>query len=128
MLNYGLSCSRSQRVDDLIQNLKFIIQNLSSTQLPAPMAKTGFAGLALALSLLAGPAIPARGQAPVPPAPVRADSTGVRPSAPAARWYRSGVFRTVAAPALLIGYGVAAVGERGFPVSSQDVYRARQRH
>ncbi len=90
------------------------------------MVKTGFVGLLLALRLLAGPAIPANGQAPVNPAPVTADSTRARPSAPDSRWYRTQGFRTVAAPALLIGYGVTAVGERGFPVSSQDVYRARQ--
>jgi membrane-associated phospholipid phosphatase len=90
------------------------------------MVKTGFAGLSLALSLLAGPAIPSIAQAPVSPAPVTSDSTGVRPSAPNSRWYRTGSFRTVAAPALLIGYGVSATGERGFPVSSRDVYRARQ--
>ncbi|MBD0256390.1 MAG: phosphatase PAP2 family protein [Cytophagales bacterium] len=82
--------------------------------------------MSLALSLLAGPVIPARGQAPVSPAPAMSDSTGVQPSAPAACWYRTRSFRTVAAPALLIGYGVSAVGERGFPVSSKDMYRARQ--
>ncbi len=90
------------------------------------MVRTGFAGLSLALSLLAGPATPAHGQGPVHPVAVASDSIRVQPSAPDSRWYRTRAFRTLAAPALLIGYGVSAVGERGFPVSSKDVYRARQ--
>ncbi|CAA9219925.1 MAG: hypothetical protein AVDCRST_MAG56-378 [uncultured Cytophagales bacterium] len=90
------------------------------------MVKTGFVRLSLALALLAGPPVTAHGQAPAGPVPATSDSARAKPSARGGRWHRTAAFRTLAAPAVLAGYGVSAFGERGFPVSSRDVYRARQ--
>jgi membrane-associated phospholipid phosphatase len=90
------------------------------------MVKKSLLRLSLTLALLAGPPAAAHGQPPAAPAPATSDSVHLKPTAPGPRWHRTATFRTLAAPALLIGYGVSAVGERGFPVSSRDVYRARQ--
>jgi membrane-associated phospholipid phosphatase len=89
------------------------------------MIKTGFVWLSLTLALLVAPSVPASGQVRVSPWPA-SDSIRAKPSVPGPRWYRTVAFRTLAAPALLIGYGVSTTGEQGFPVSSKDVYRARQ--
>jgi len=44
------------------------------------------------------------------------------------KWYKSNAFRTVCMPALLIGYGITTIGNHGFPFSSQEVQRWRQRN
>jgi len=37
------------------------------------------------------------------------------------KWYKSTTFKTVAAPVLLIGYGISVTGPNGFPFSSRQV-------
>jgi len=37
------------------------------------------------------------------------------------KWYKSTVFKTITAPALLMGYGISVSGENGFPYSSKQV-------
>jgi hypothetical protein len=44
------------------------------------------------------------------------------------KWHERTAFRTVLAPALLVGYGIATIGKQQAPISSQDVQHWRQRN
>ena len=69
--------------------------------------------IGLGLSLLSFPGLPLRAQ----------DTLRAKP-----KWHQAKAFRTLAAPVLLAGYGLSAVGSHGFPYSSQDAYRDAKRH
>ncbi|RZK63232.1 MAG: phosphatase PAP2 family protein [Hymenobacter sp.] len=84
--------------------------------------------IGLSVSLLAGAALPGRAQVA---APVAADTSGNKyqtvPGAARQPWYNSKLVRATVVPAVLIGYGISVVDDRGF-YSSYDARRDIQRN
>jgi hypothetical protein len=90
----------------------------------------GALALGLSTSLLASAVVPSQAQV-LPAATVPTDTTlrkyQTLPGTPPRPWYQSKVFKATIVPAVLIGYGVSVVDDRGF-YSSYDARRDIQRN
>jgi membrane-associated phospholipid phosphatase len=102
----------------------------ATVQSASATLRRGALAIGLGTSLLAGAVLPGQAQV-LPAAPAPPDTTlrkyQTLPGTPPRPWYQSKVFKATIVPAVLIGYGISVVDDRGF-YSSYDARRDIRRN
>jgi membrane-associated phospholipid phosphatase len=102
----------------------------TTAQAAGAALRRGFLVFGLGTSLLAGAILPSQAQV-LPTATAPTDTTLRKyqslPGTPPKSWYQSKAFKATIVPAVLIGYGISVVDDRGF-YSSYDARRDIQRN